>query len=223
MARTRDPAAHAQRRDAFVDAGLRLITGKGYEQMSVQDVLNELNSSRGAFYHYFDSKTALLDAVVERMVDAVLATVEPVVADPLVPALEKLQRLFTGIADWKMERKELLREFLSGWLADENAIVRERFRRHTQLRLTPPLTEILRQGLAEGTFSVSSADHAATVFVSLILATNEMASRLAVDRRSLGEVVATFAAYGEAFERVLGIAPGSWPPPDAAILNYWFA
>jgi AcrR family transcriptional regulator len=223
MARTLDPAAHAQRRTAFVDAGLRLITGKGYEGMSVQDVLNELNSSRGAFYHYFDSKTALLDAVVERMVDVVLERVEPVLADPRLPALQKLQRLFTGIADWKMERKELLREFMSGWLADENAIVRERFRRHTQLRLTPLLAEILRQGLAEGTFSVGSADQAAAVFVSLVLACNEAASRLAVDRRSLDEVAAAFTAYGEAFERILGIVSGSWPPPDAAILNYWFA
>jgi AcrR family transcriptional regulator len=67
MARTVDPATHAIRRDAFVEATQRLIALKGYEEMSVQDVLDELDASRGAFYHYFDSKVALLEAVIGRM------------------------------------------------------------------------------------------------------------------------------------------------------------
>jgi len=36
----------------------------GFEQMSVQDILDELKISKGAFYHYFDSKLALLDGLV---------------------------------------------------------------------------------------------------------------------------------------------------------------
>ena len=62
MARTVDTEAHAVRREAFVDVAQRLMQTKGYEQMSIQDVLDELDASRGAFYHYFDSKTALLEA-----------------------------------------------------------------------------------------------------------------------------------------------------------------
>ena len=50
--------------------------------MSVQDVLDEVDASRGAFYHYFDSKVALLDAVVERIVDQATAEIEPVATDP---------------------------------------------------------------------------------------------------------------------------------------------
>jgi tetracycline repressor-like protein len=56
MARTLDPVAHAVRREAFLDAGQRLIATKGYTQLSIQDVLDELASSKGAFYHYFDSR-----------------------------------------------------------------------------------------------------------------------------------------------------------------------
>ena len=68
MARTLDPSAHAVRRDTFLDAAQRLIQSKGYEQMSVQDVLADVGTSKGAFYHYFDSKAALLEGVVDRMV-----------------------------------------------------------------------------------------------------------------------------------------------------------
>ena len=61
MARTLDPAAHAVKRDTFLDAAQRLIKTKGYEALSVQDVLAAVGTSKGAFYHYFDSKAALLD------------------------------------------------------------------------------------------------------------------------------------------------------------------
>ena len=227
MARTLDPEAHALRRHAFIDAAQRLIQVKGYEQMSIQDVLDELGASRGALYHYFDSKEALLEAVVERMVDVVTTTLEPVVDDPDMPALEKLQRLFTGISDWKIEREELLRAFVESWMSDENALVRERFRRHTAARLTPLLARILRQGKEEGAFSIGSPDHAASVFVTLVLAANEMASQFLLARQTgsmtFEDVERTLAALVDAFERFLGIPTGSWPLPDPAIIRNWFA
>ena len=112
MARTVDPVAHAVRRDAFLDAAQRLIQSKGYEQMSLQDVLDELGASKGAFYHYFDSKEALLAAVVDRIVEAATAAAVPVTMDPDVPALEKLTRLLASIAQWKGERSDLMIELV---------------------------------------------------------------------------------------------------------------
>lgn len=227
MPRSLNPVAHALRRDAFVDAAQRLIQRKGYEQMSIQDVLDEMDTSKGAFYHYFDSKVALLEAVVERIVDAVTATLAPVVSDPDVPALRKLEGVFSGIVRWKTDRKELMLALIRVWLSDENAIVREKLRARTVLRLTPLLAAIVRQGKAEGVFSVSSAEHAAQVLVALILGLNEAATRLYIDRQSgaisFEDVEHTIAAYTEAFERILGLESGSWPAMDAPTLRFWFA
>jgi AcrR family transcriptional regulator len=78
------------RRVAFVDAAARLIQTKGFERMSVQDLLDAPGASRGAFYHYFDSKVELLAAVVERMVEDGMAAVRPVLADPGLSPGEKL-------------------------------------------------------------------------------------------------------------------------------------
>src|SRR5262245_27659100 len=108
MPRTVNPASYTVRRDAFIDTAQRLIQAKGYEQMSIQDVLDELDVSRGAFYHHFESKAALLAAVVERMVVAATAALGPMLADSHLSALEKLSRLFSGIARWKAERKDLV-------------------------------------------------------------------------------------------------------------------
>ena len=107
MARTVNQANRTIRRDTFVDAAQRLIASKGYEQMSIQDVLDALGASRGAFYHYFDSKAALLEAVLNRTVVEATANVERIQSDSSISALAKLSRLLTDIAEYKNERQDL--------------------------------------------------------------------------------------------------------------------
>ncbi len=230
MPRTLNPVAHAIKRDAFLDVGERLIRTQGYEQMTVQDVLDDLGSSKGAFYHYFDSKAALLAAVIERMVETATATVEPVATDPQMPALQRLEGVFSGIAQWKSEQPGLQPGVLSAlmrtWFSDENTIVREQLRRSTAMRLTPLLAAIVRQGRAEGTFSVSSAEGAAGVLVALVHGLNETATQLFLDRLDdlvpFEEVECRLRAYVEALERVLGLPAASLAIGDQAALRQWF-
>jgi AcrR family transcriptional regulator len=226
VARTLDPEAHAIKRDAFLDAAQRLIQLNGYESTSVQDILHEVRTSKGAFYHYFDSKGALLNGVVERMVDAATTAVTPIIADPGLSAVEKLRGVFGGISSWKTARKELLLALTENWMSDDNAIVREKFRKSVVLRMTPPLAAIIRQGSAEGTFSVRSPDDAARVLVSLLQAAQDVASELWLARQANAvtfEVVeSTLAAYPEALERMLGTPHGSFKIADDATLRLWF-
>jgi AcrR family transcriptional regulator len=226
MPRTVNAEARAIRREAFVDVALRLIQSKGYEQMSVQDVLDELAASRGAFYHYFESKIALLEAVVDRVVEVALAAVTPVVTDPELPALEKLERLFTGIAGWKAERKELMLALIEVWCSDDNAIVREKLRRSTVIALVPLLAEIIREGRAEGLMSADSPEGAARAVVSLLQGAQDLALELFLARQE-GAIPFEFVgpslgAYTQAIERILGVAPGSLSLMDEATLRLWF-
>ena len=227
MARTVDTEAHAVRREAFIDVALRLMQAKGYDQMSVQDVLDELDASRGAFYHYFDSKTALLEAVVTRIVDAALAAVTPLVEDPALDAKAKLEGLFGGIAQWKMERTELMLELTRVWLSDENTLMRDKMWQHLMLRLAPLLAAILRQGDDEDVFAVGSPDDTARVMVALLRGLNDLAVRTFVERdesgASLAQVEAMLAAYIEAMERILGVPAGTLTLVDDAALREWYA
>jgi AcrR family transcriptional regulator len=227
MARTLDPVAHAVRREAFLDAGQRLIASKGYAQLSIQDVLDELGASKGAFYHYFDSKAALLDGVVARMVEAAMASLAPAVADPDRSAPEKVDAIFSGLASFKGERKDLILALARVWLSDDNAIVREHVRRGVIAAMTPLVTTIIRQGVAEGSFTAASPDHAARVFVSLALGANEAATDLFIAYQdgavTFEEVERTLEAFAEAFERILGVRPGSLEFANrSTVLREWF-
>lgn len=226
MPRTLDPAAYALRRDAYVDVAQRLIQENGYEQMSVEEILVELGTSKGAFYHYFDSKLALLDAVVERTVVAAMEIMKRTANDPTLTALQQLRAMFAGLASWKTDRKELMLAFIEVWLCDDNVIVRDKFRQRTAASLAPLLAGIVRRGNSEGTFTAASPEGAAHVLVSLMLGLNEEATRLFLARQagtvSLQEVERFFSAYAEAFERIVGIPAGSWPVLDEETLHIWF-
>jgi AcrR family transcriptional regulator len=227
MARTLDPVAHAVRREAFLDAGQRLIVTKGYAQLSIQDVIDELSSSKGAFYHYFDSKAALLDGVIARMVDAATASLAPAIADPDRSALEKFDAVFSGLASFKADRRELILELMRVWLSDDNAVVREHFRRGVIATMTPLLATIIRQGVAEGALTTASPDHAARVFASLLMGANEAATDLFAAHQdgtvTIEEAEHTVTAFGEAFERILGARPGSLGFTErSAVLREWF-
>jgi AcrR family transcriptional regulator len=226
MPRTVNVEVHRVRRDAFLDVAQRLIQTKGYEQMSIQDVLDELETSRGALYHYFDSKQALLDGVVDRFADSAMSAVAPIMADPALPALRKLENVLGGIASFKAEQKQLVLAIMEVWNSDGNALVREKLRRLAAKRLEPVLSAVIRQGIDEGIITSSSPDELARVLMYLMQGYQELASELFLARQagtvSLEVVLRTYAALTEAFERILGVPQGSVTLVDEPTLRYWF-
>jgi len=164
---------------------------------------------------------------VTRIVDAALASVTPLVEDPAVDALAKLEGLFGGIAQWKLERTDLMLELTRVWLSDENTLMRDKMWQHLMLRLAPLLAAILRQGDDEGVFAVGSPDDTARVLVALLRGLNELAVRTFVERDgsgvSLAQAEAMVAAYLEAMERILGLAADRLTLVDSAMLREWFA
>jgi AcrR family transcriptional regulator len=224
--RTVNLEVHKVRRDAFLDVAQQLIVTKGYEQMSIQDVLDQLETSRGALYHYFDSKQALLDGVVDRFADEAMVTIAPILADPSLPALHKLQRALGGIARFKADQKDLVLAIMEVWNSDGNALVRERLRRLTASRLTPILSLVIRQGIEEGVVTAASPDDSALVILYLIQGYQELASEQFLGRQAgtitFQAVLQSSRAFTEAFERILGIAPGSVTLADEETLRFWF-
>jgi len=158
VARTLNPETHAVRRDAFVDVAQRLIQNKGYEGFSIQDVIDEVGASKGAFYHYFGSKTALLEAIVDRFVEAALAQVARIVDDDSRNAIDKFHAYFATIARLKGEQKEFLVALMRVWFSDDNALVREKLRREQVRLVTEHIATIIRQGVNEGAFTLADPD-----------------------------------------------------------------
>ena len=65
MARNKYPEETVAR---ILDAAQRLFLEKGYDQTTIQDIVDQLGGlTKGAVYHHFKSKEEILDAVGDRM------------------------------------------------------------------------------------------------------------------------------------------------------------
>lgn len=227
MARTVNAQEYSERRNAILDVAQRLVSSKGYEQMAVQDILDVLQISKGAFYHYFDSKQALLEALIERMQKELDQSLLPVVHDTRLPALEKLRRFFAVLSRWKFAQKSFALALLHIWYTDENAIVRQKLRAMRVKRVAPMLATIIRQGIQEGVLMTAYPDTIGAVIVSLILDLSETLGELLLaseaKRDKFLHVERITATYTNALERILGLPSDSLEIADAGTLQGWVA
>jgi TetR/AcrR family transcriptional regulator, transcriptional repressor for nem operon len=225
MSRVVKENEYAVKRNEILSVAQRLVYTTGFEQMSVQDILDELKISKGAFYHYFDSKMALLDVMVDRMMDEAEQVLQPIVDASDLPAIDKLQRYFAAGSRWKVARKSFMLDLMRVWYTDSNSLVREKQEAAAMKRIAPMLAKIVRQGIAESVFTTLYPDQIGTMVWGLAQGIgDEMADLLLTEEPpadALQRLEAIIGAYSEAIERILGAPAGSLPLADIAMLKEW--
>lgn len=92
MARNKCPE---ETREQILDVSARLFIEKGYEKTSIQDIINELQMSKGAVYHHFKSKEEILHGVLDRKFLRVSSEINRIILSKKdLTALEKLRMVF---------------------------------------------------------------------------------------------------------------------------------
>ncbi|GIO56999.1 MULTISPECIES: TetR/AcrR family transcriptional regulator [Paenibacillus] len=78
----------------ILTVALNLFIQKGYEQTSVQDIINELGGlTKGAIYHHFKSKEEILQAVTDHLFQGVDDMLSSVRDDKELNGREKLRKI----------------------------------------------------------------------------------------------------------------------------------
>ncbi|MFD7522010.1 TetR/AcrR family transcriptional regulator [Paenibacillus chitinolyticus] len=78
----------------ILTVALNLFIQKGYEQTSIQDIINELGGlTKGAIYHHFKSKEEILQAVTDHLFQGVDDMLSGVRDDKELNGLEKLRKI----------------------------------------------------------------------------------------------------------------------------------
>ena len=78
------------RRQELIDVAAALFTEKGYEAVSVRDILNVVNGAPGMFYYYFKSKQDIYIAAQEQYITQRLERKCKIIEDETVSFDEKL-------------------------------------------------------------------------------------------------------------------------------------
>ena len=91
MARNKHPEQTVK---LILDTASTLFLQKGYDKTTLQDIIDATKLSKGAIYHHFASKEAILIAVVDRMGDFNSAVLAEIRDKKGLTGAEKLRQLF---------------------------------------------------------------------------------------------------------------------------------
>jgi AcrR family transcriptional regulator len=148
-ARTTGSAASAPVAERLVRAAVRLFAEHGYDATTVQDVVDAAGVTKGAMYHYFDSKDALLYEIYHRLLAMQAQRLETIAEGP-GSAEQRLRHAAIDVVETSVGHlDEAIVFFRSQHLlpADKQKLVRaERRRYHEQF------CALVEQGQRDGAF-----------------------------------------------------------------------
>jgi AcrR family transcriptional regulator len=87
------------REEAILDATNRLLAIKGYEPMSMDDIAAEVGVAKGSLYKHFESKDALVSAVMVRLLQRTRLALAELAT--LATARERLE----GLLRWTLQER----------------------------------------------------------------------------------------------------------------------
>lgn len=102
-------------RGKIVEAAWQLFYEQGYEDTTVEEIIESSHTSKGSFYHYFDGKDALLSTLSDLFDQKYLALQEAM--DPAMPAMDKL--LFLNRALFRMIENSVSMDLLARLLSTQ--------------------------------------------------------------------------------------------------------
>jgi AcrR family transcriptional regulator len=198
-----------ERRADIVATARRLFETRGYDDITMNDVVADLGVAKGTVYHYFASKDELLEAVV---------------TDIVGQATEQMRQTLEVASGGPVERLATL--IAAGRVADEHGQILGHLHRsgnagmHVRLlavaieQQAPLYAEVLRQGTAEGVFRVDLPLETA----EFLLSAAQFLTDEGIAPWTPESLARRAAALPALVERLLGAAPGTFAflLPEAA-------
>lgn len=140
-------ATRPDTRCRLIEAGAQVMLAKDYSNTGIQEIVKLAGVPKGSFYHYFESKEAFAQAVIEKFDQAHRSKLSKSLGDREKPSIKRLTHYFQAGADELSKsacrggcligtllqemagQSELLREQLAqvmdGWKAEFAACLRQ--------------------------------------------------------------------------------------------------
>ena len=189
-----------ERRNEILDVAEKLFCAKGFDDTSTNDILKEIGIARGTLYYHFKSKEDILDAMIERLTNQMVAKAADIALDESIPVLERLTRTLLSLN----VDNELGNMIMEQVHRPQNALMHQKLENMLLGRVCKLITKITEDGIRQG---IMHTDYPAEA-VEMILTYSYSAFDSMVQyseeeeyRKIMGFVYHT--------ERVLGMEPGA--------------
>lgn len=191
-----------ERRTEILDVARQLFITKGFQKTSIEDILKQVGIARGTLYYHFSSKEEILRALISRITEQIVESATEI-AQQDGPAVYKFLAVISSsrIQDTERELTEQLH-------APGNASFHILSITETVKHLTPILTEIVEQGIEEGTFHTQYPRET----IEILLTSSGMLLDEGIFTDEAAEIPRRTAGIIHAAEVLLGCEPGTLQP-----------
>lgn len=202
-----------ERKQELIDAALELFAENGYDNTSVNAIIQKVGVSKGAFYYYFKSKEDVLDCIVEQELGNVIKMFGRIADDETMNALEKINKFSRDAQDFRIKRTKRQILIYKVLLKDKSKIFETKMYEDTAKVVKPIYKKVTEQGIKEGLFDTEFPDQIGEFIISSrgFLSNNlgKFYIQDDISEEDIREIKRKISFFQDAFERVLGAEKGS--------------
>lgn len=153
------------RKEQILNHSFKLFLKKGFDATSISDILQDLNIARGTLYYHFESKEAIMDAIIERFGQQAVESATQVVVSDNLSVHDKLFGLFAAVQMGKLTGGEVMLDYLH---RPQNSLFHEKSQQMILKKISPLLAQIIREGNLQNVFNNDFPEETAEMAVLII-------------------------------------------------------
>ena len=154
------------KKEQILDMSFSLFLEKGYDNTSISDILSKLDIARGTLYYHFESKEAIMDAIIERTAKNIVEEAKGIVLQKGLSVHKKIFLLFYESNMNRLSGGELMIDYLN---QPQNALFHEKSNRAFIQKISPILGDIISEGVKEGIFDNAFPYESAELILAMIM------------------------------------------------------
>lgn len=182
-----------KRKQELLQIAYRMFISRGYENTSVDEIIEEAGIAKGTFYYYFETKEQLLEEVIGMMIDRETEAAGQVLKAE-IPVTQKIAGI---ISSFRPTQEETPIE--GALMQPENIVMHEKIRQKIVEAAIPLLSGVVEEGIAQGVFSCDCITERVRMLLVISSATFDEGRFTARD----------VAVFIDMTEKLLGAEPGT--------------
>jgi AcrR family transcriptional regulator len=206
-----------EKKQEFLDVALELFYEKGYEKTTINDIINKLGVSKGAFYHYFQSKEDIIETIAIGYADKMSHIIKKILNRTDINAIEKFNISIELTQDYKKSESDRRTKIKGSLRNDENLKLQKKIMDKISEKYVVFYDQIVKEGIEQKLFQVSYSKELPRFILKMAHGLNESIDELIqrAENENMNrdmffkelEEKSTF--YEDAFRRILNLKESS--------------
>jgi len=207
------PKDSEERKWEYLDKALELFHEKGYEKTTINDIIQKVGVSKGAFYHYFQSKEEVIETIAKIYAENTARIIRNISERKDLTALEKVNMSITRVQEYKAYHAEKRLRIHEIFVSEENIKLQHKILDNFKEQAFSSYKTIINQGIKEGVFNTSYVEEAVELLIDMMGNLNYVLAKFILEIKNDPDVMTSVKRklefYEESMERIMQAKKGS--------------